>query len=103
MRKIRKKSNAFVEEAIKELGVAQESEFEDKEALKRCVNNLFQAFNADPTHSTPCCLIGYVLLLLEDTERAKQYLDVALELDPTNQDAQELVDYINGGEKGDVP
>ncbi|CAG9465980.1 unnamed protein product [Pedinophyceae sp. YPF-701] len=87
------KSSEKCDEGARHLAVAQASQFEDKESLKKAVNCYFNAIACDRNDPQGYVGAAYIVLLLGSNKSAMRYLEAALEVAPDNKDAQKLMAY----------
>eukprot|EP00281_Chroomonas_sp_CCMP1168_P021127 CAMPEP_0206234866 /NCGR_PEP_ID=MMETSP0047_2-20121206/12826_1 /ASSEMBLY_ACC=CAM_ASM_000192 /TAXON_ID=195065 /ORGANISM="Chroomonas mesostigmatica_cf, Strain CCMP1168" /LENGTH=192 /DNA_ID=CAMNT_0053658995 /DNA_START=35 /DNA_END=609 /DNA_ORIENTATION=- len=83
-----------LDSGYKDLARSQESGFEDKMALKSASSNFFSAVHCNPGKPQAWVAIGYLLLLLGDNQHAARYIKQAKSVDPTNEDAGKLLDFV---------
>lgn len=85
------KAEELTERGMAFFATAQESGFHDKPALKEASNLFLRAIAADRSKPQPLVCMGYLLLLLNNQEMARRYLDEAVRVDPANEDAKKLL------------
>lgn len=72
--------------------------FKDKSPLKEAVRLAISAIKYDPFLAEGYVMLCYLNLLIDNKASGRQYIEKALELDPKNQDAAKLLEYIESEE-----
>jgi tetratricopeptide (TPR) repeat protein len=73
---------------------AERSSFEDKQSLKDAIRAFINAIACNRSKPEGWVGMGYIALLVEQNAIARRYLEKALQLDSTNEDAQKLLNYL---------
>lgn len=96
-------SEEAYEEALTYLAKAQQSGFEDKEALKEASRLLIRSIQFGRQNVDAHVAMGYLLILLGDTIQAVRYLNEARRLDPQHEDAQALIEHLKQPAERETP
>lgn len=88
------KSDSAYQQALTALAKAQSSAFKDKAALKEASQQFLKAIQMARGKAEPYVGMAYLLLLLGQQQQAVRYLTQARDIDPTHQDTQKLLSYL---------
>lgn len=88
------KSDSAYQQALTALAKAQATAFKDKAALKEASQQFLKAIQMARGKAEPYVGMAYLLLLLGQQQQAVRYLTQARDIDPTHQDTQKLLSYL---------
>lgn len=88
-------SSMYCEEAYQIIARAQENNFTNRKQLQKAVKLFIQALRRYREQAEPLIGLGYIHILISDFQGAQKFLKQALNIEPDNQSARELMDYTH--------